>query len=250
MSKILHPQPPIDQASLPKGLRVYAIGDIHGRLDLLDRLMAKIVSDSVPNAVRQKLVFLGDYVDRGLQSRQVIDRLIQLQKTSTEVTIFLMGNHEQVMRDLLLEQDESLLLDWLRFGGRETLLSYGIDPMRFARDPVALLDLFSETIPQDHIEFLKFLQSSASFGDYYFCHAGVRPGISLQQQSENDLYWIRNEFIGHTGPFEKIIVHGHTITDQPEILPNRINIDTGAYATGRLTALRLEGSQRIILQTR
>ncbi|MGE3623590.1 MAG: metallophosphoesterase family protein [Bdellovibrionales bacterium] len=238
--------PPTPHA-LPPNLRLYAIGDIHGRSDLLGQLLEKIARDSEAKGGTARLVFLGDYVDRGLYSRQVIDRLIELKATEPEPPVFLMGNHEQVMRELLRGGENTLLQDWLRFGGRETLMSYGINPMG---PPEAVIDALREKTPRAHAEFLEKLDVFAEFGDYFFCHAGIKPGIDLARQTEQDLCWIRYEFLGQTKPHPKMIVHGHTIAAEPELKPNRINIDTGAYATGCLTALGLEGTKKWLLQTK
>jgi len=233
--------------TLPPGLRLYAIGDIHGRLDLLAQLLEKIDEDSRVAIGTVRKVFLGDYVDRGLYSRQVIDRLIELRSQEKHPPVLLLGNHEQVMRELLRGRDGDLLQDWLRFGGRETLMSYGIAP---ASEPQAVIAGLREKIAPAHVDFLERLETSASFGDYFFCHAGVRPGVDLATQREQDLVWIRHEFLGHKQPHGKIIVHGHTISTKAEFKSNRINIDTGAYATGCLTALGLEGTRQWLLQTK
>lgn len=235
--------------TLPEDLRLYAIGDVHGRLDLLDLLLKKIVEDEKNGPSGAKKIFLGDYVDRGLYSRQVLDRLIDLKKKEKTPSVFLMGNHEHVMRDILREGREELLCDWLRFGGRETLLSYGVSSAAFTDDSQKLLTAFYEKIPNAHRDFLESLTLYTEFGDYFFCHAGVRPGIDLYAQNEQDLMWIRRDFLTHEKPFPRIIVHGHTISPEPEFMGNRINIDTGAYATGRLTALGLEGTRQWLIQT-
>jgi serine/threonine protein phosphatase 1 len=235
------------QFSTPAGLRLYAIGDIHGRLDLLEQLLEKITADCASlEQAEARLVFLGDYIDRGVYSRQVIDILLHLKATLRPAPVFLMGNHEQVMRTILLESDQVLLQDWMRFGGRETLLSYGIPPIG---DPAAIIKLLQQKVPPAHLDFLTGLQVSAVLGDYFFCHAGVRPGVALDAQSEQDLVWIRHDFLTSQKPHGKMIVHGHTIAPQVEFRPNRVNVDTGAYATGCLTALALEGSKQWLLQT-
>ncbi len=234
---------------LPKGLRLYVIGDIHGRLDLLKQLMEQVDKEPRKGKTKIRKVFLGDYIDRGLYSRQVIDYLIGLRETEKNPPIFLMGNHEQVMRELLRGRDGALLEDWMRFGGRETLLSYGVPMSALGHSPEALAAL-REKIPPAHVDFLEKLETSAIFGDYFFCHAGVRPGIELEKQEERDLVWIRYDFLSHAEPFGKVVVHGHTISPQAEFKSNRINIDTGAYATGCLTALALEGKKQWLLQTK
>jgi serine/threonine protein phosphatase 1 len=194
-------------------------------------------------------VFLGDYVDRGLYSRQVIDRLIVLRDREKEPPVFLLGNHEQVMRELLRGRDGGLLEDWLRFGGRETLMSYGVN-VPPGGSLLGIVAALRDKMPPSHVDFIERLETSAVFGDYFFCHAGVRPGIPLAAQKEEDLVWIRYEFLMNKEPHEKMIVHGHTISPEPEMRPNRINIDTGAYATGHLTTLGLEGTKQWLLQTK
>jgi len=240
---------PTAPPSIPADLRLYAIGDVHGRDDLLQLLLKKIDDDARAHKGPVRKVFLGDYVDRGLYSRQVIDRLIALRDAEKEPPVFLLGNHEQVMRELLRGRDGSILEDWLRFGGRETLLSYGVNPSSSGAGS-GIISALRENMPPSHIDFIERLETFTTVGDYFFCHAGVKPGVELDKQTEQDLIWIRYEFLSHKEPHGKIIVHGHTISPEPELRPNRINIDTGAYATGRLTALALEGSKRWLLQTK
>lgn len=224
------------------GWRIYAVGDIHGRADLLSALLARIDADlranPTPNAMH---AFLGDYIDRGPHSRQVLDLLIARKREHQ--TVFLMGNHELYAAAVL--NDSSLLREWQDMGGIPTLLSYGVRPTDRS-DPnadEAAVVAFRQALPGAHRQFLSGLALSFSSGDYFFVHAGVRPGVALQLQSQRDLLWIREEFLLHEEDFGKIIVHGHSPTAEPAILPNRINIDTGAYATGRLTCLVLEGEQ-------
>jgi serine/threonine protein phosphatase 1 len=234
--------------SIPSGLRLYAIGDIHGRDDLLGQLLEKIDKDAKEHKGKLRKIFLGDYLDRGLYSRQVIDRLIALRETEKDPPIFLLGNHEQVVRELLRGRNGNLLADWLRFGGRETLMSYGISvaPGNIS----GIVSALREKMPPPHVDFIERLETHAIIGDYFFCHAGVRPGVDLSAQDERDLVWIRAEFLLHKEQHPKMIVHGHTIAPEPELRPNRINLDTGAYATGRLTALKLEGNKKWLLQTK
>jgi serine/threonine protein phosphatase 1 len=241
------PQPP----RLPEGLRLYAIGDIHGRADLLETLVKKIDEDSKTATGEVRKIFLGDYVDRGISSRQVIDFLIALRAREKTPSIFLMGNHEHVMQELLHNpKNDDLMQDWLRFGGRETLMSYGIRPaLMTGGHSAALMAELLAAMPASHVEFIESLALKAEYGDYFFCHAGVRPGVDLKAQNAQDLIWIRYDFLHHKEPFGKIIVHGHTICRQVEMKPNRIDIDTGAYATGCLTALGLEGTKKWLLQT-
>ena len=239
--------------SLPSGLRIYAIGDIHGRLDLLKQLMDQIDAEPKPAGVTVKKVFLGDYIDRGVQSKQVLDYLIQLadKESGAQKPDFLLGNHEQVMRELVKKSDIKLLQDWMRFGGRETLMSYGIRPAMLATagNLNTMLGDFLEKYPKTHHDYVCSMQTSVTYGDYFFCHAGARHGVPLLEQSEQDLVWIRRDFLANTKRFEKMIVHGHTISEEAELLPHRINVDTGAYATGCLTAIGLEGSNQWLVQT-
>lgn len=235
--------------ALPFGLRLYAIGDVHGCLDKLKLLLDKINKDAAAATSPVRKIFLGDYIDRGLHSKEVIDFLLDWKTREKQPPIFLKGNHEQVMLDLLRHADEELLHNWFNFGGRETLMSYGVNPALAATDRDALFAAMKEKVPRSHIDFLDGLELSVSFGDYFFCHAGVRPGIDLGKQKEEDLIWIRYEFLNYSKSFGKVVVHGHTISHHAEFMPNRIGIDTGAYATGRLTALGLEGTKKWLVQT-
>jgi serine/threonine protein phosphatase 1 len=234
--------------SLPKGLRIYAVGDIHGRLDLLNKLLSQIAADLAQfPTIRPICVFLGDYIDRGGSSRETIDRLIE-HGTAYE-SIFLRGNHELIAVACL--SDRTKINQWLRLGGMETLASYGVPPELFAnRKQAAGTQLaFHNALPPTHFRFFRNLQDSFSCGDYFFAHAGAKPRVSLARQKESDLLWIRDEFLSSTYDFGKIIVHGHTPSLDVEVRPNRINIDTGAFATGRLTCLVLEGDSLSVIDT-
>lgn len=231
------------------GTRIYAIGDIHGRLDLLDVILRRLEDDlrEKPPEGEAVIVFLGDYVDRGPQSAGVVERLTSGAFPARVVA--LRGNHEATLLDFLENPD--ILDDWRRYGGLETLVSYRVDvkeAMR-GRDFARARDAFAEALPARHRAFLEKTQLSWESGDYFFCHAGARPHVPLAEQSERDLLWIREEFNSFQGSFEKLIVHGHTPAPKAEVLPNRINIDTGAYATGVLTCLVLEGSERRFIST-
>jgi serine/threonine protein phosphatase 1 len=184
-------------------------------------------------------IFLGDYVDRGPSSMQVIDRLIEL--GTRHRVVCLKGNHEAFFLEFF--SNPVSLRDWKRYGALNTLMSYGLRPPVQPRENQCMEiagELFA-AMPQSHQEFLLDLDLSLSFGDFFFVHAGARPKVALEQQLEEDLLWVREDFLLHEGMFEKMIVHGHTPVREPEIFSNRINIDTGAYATGRLTCLVLEG---------
>jgi serine/threonine protein phosphatase 1 len=236
------------QPSIPTGLRIYAVGDIHGRLDLLEELLSRIDADIARRPTARPLyVFLGDYIDRGAFSRETIDRLIQLGKARE--CIFLRGNHERIALKCL--SDRNLFDQWMRLGGLDTLLSYGIAPAQLAsgKPIVELQAAFHGAVPLAHFGFFRDLQSSFTCGDFFFVHAGVRPGVELSRQVENDLLWIREEFLLSTEDFGKVIIHGHTPTSGIEVEPNRINIDTGAFATGRLSCLVIEGTSLAVIDT-
>lgn len=232
---------------MPEGLRIYAIGDIHGRLDLLTDMHERIVADAATAGDKQFIqVFLGDYVDRGPNAKGVIDWLLSPAATDWK-RICLKGNHEAILLDFL--KDPEVLKIWRQYGGLETLHSYGVKlgSLRSEDAPQALLLDFVSSLPAAHFSFLSSLPLSVTFGDYFFTHAGVHPGRSLDDQRDEDLLWIRDAFLDSTADFGKIVVHGHSPKEQPELLPNRINIDTGAYLTGRLTCLVLEGAERRFL---
>jgi serine/threonine protein phosphatase 1 len=229
-------------ARLPDGIRIYAIGDVHGRVDLLDQVFSRIDADLAAKPTRRAVhVFLGDYVDRGPASRGVLDRLID--RSYSHESVFLMGNHEVMFLEFL--RNPEALKNWRQYGGLDTLMSYGLTaPFKANAEQLAgLAAALDRAMPDEHHWFLNQLVPSFSCGDFFFVHAGVRPGVPLADQRQEDLLWIREEFLEHEGGFGKIIVHGHTPAPEPEIRSNRINIDTGAYATGRLTCLILERDQ-------
>jgi serine/threonine protein phosphatase 1 len=227
---------------------MYCVGDIHGRADLLERLHEQILDDASGYAGRKKVLYLGDYIDRGQQSRQVIDLLLNQPLAGFE-QVHLMGNHEKAMLDFLEFPDHAGT--WLNFGGLATLLSYDVSLERMPApgDLVALSVALRRQLPDGHLRFLENLAFSYREAAYCFAHAGIRPGIPLERQSVNDLLWIRDEFTRHAGPHEAIVVHGHTISEQAELLPHRIGIDTGAYYSDVLTCVVLEGSEQRLLQT-
>lgn len=230
------------QGSLPEGIRIYAIGDIHGRLDLLESLLERIDKDLSDHPASNTLrIFLGDYIDRGPDSKRVLDRLVNY--CVSQPTVCLMGNHEAFLREFLRSPD--VLAVWRHCGGLDTLHSYGLRP-KIETDEQDQLELASELeriLPSSHREFLGGLKHYFICGDFFFVHAGVRPGICLTKQLEDDLLWIREDFLFSEEHFGKVVVHGHTPVLEPDIRPNRINIDTGAYATGRLTCLVLESDK-------
>ena len=234
--------------ALPAGTRIYAVGDIHGRLDLLNELLSRISADiNIRPIGRALCVFLGDYIDRGPWSRETIDRLIE--HGGSNEAVFLKGNHEQIAIRCLSEP--SVFDQWMRLGGIETLISYGVLPGASAngRPIVELQAAFHAALPQSHLRFLRNLQLSFNCGDFFFAHAGVKPDVELSKQKETDLLWIREEFLSSHKDFGKIVVHGHTPARVIEIEPNRINIDTGAFATGRLTCLVIEKNSLSVIDT-
>lgn len=233
-----------------KGYRAYAVGDVHGRLDLLEHLLAKIHAELQRRpSDKTLLVFVGDLIDRGPASAQVIERLRTYRRSGVE-TAFLLGNHEEVLLRIL-GGDAPLITKWRWFGGSECLQSYGVGPDRLSHltDEEALA-VVSAAIPREHVEFLETFVDSCRFGDYLFVHAGIRPGVDLEQQSQTDLRWIRAPFLSDDRDHGFVVVHGHTIAAEAELLPNRIGIDTGAYRTGVLTAVAIEGSERWLIDTR
>jgi len=232
------------------GYRAYVVGDIHGRLDLLEDLLAKIHAELQHHPVRKTLlVFVGDLIDRGPNSAQVIERLRTYRRQGIQ-TVFLLGNHEEVLLRIIAGEAE-LIAKWRWFGGSECLQSYGVDPAQFARLSEAdALAAVRAAIPRAHVEFLETFGDTCRFGDYLFVHAGIRPGIQLELQSQSDMRWIRQPFLFDDSDHGFVVVHGHTITEDVEDLPNRIGIDTGAYRTGVLTALAIEGTERWFIDTR
>jgi len=225
---------------LPAGLRIYAIGDLHGRADLLDALHEPIAEDRARRPAQAVLiVYIGDYIDRGPDSAGVVERLADPPHDGAE-RVHLIGNHEDVMR-AALRADPAAMSNWLHFGGVATLASYGIEPRRLAGMTAAqIAEAALEAMPARHRAFFDRLSISHTVGGYFFCHAGVRPGVPLALQDHFDLVWIREPFLFSEADFGKIIVHGHTPAEVPELMPNRINIDTGAVYGGRLTAVVLE----------
>jgi serine/threonine protein phosphatase 1 len=228
--------------SLPQGVRIYAIGDTHGRADLLEQVFARIDADLRRYPVTRPLqIFLGDYIDRGPKSADVIEQLIRRRKTHR--VICLKGNHEIYLPEFL--RNPAILKTWGLYGGLTTLLSYGLKPSLNPgeEERAELAKALDRNLPQSHRQFLGALPLSFTCGDFFFVHAGIRPDEPLSRQRDEDLLWIRDEFLACEDAFEKVVIHGHTPVMEPEVRRNRINIDTGAYATGRLTCLRLEGNE-------
>jgi serine/threonine protein phosphatase 1 len=239
---------------IPAGYRVYAVGDIHGRLDLLDELLAGIEADDRDRAAKNRsnaktiLIFLGDLIDRGPSSAQVIERLRNYAPRGIR-PVHLIGNHEEVLLRLIRGESQ-YLADWLRFGGAECARSYGIDPKAIRRmEPSRAVRLLRDKVPANHKSFLESFVDTFQVGDYLFVHAGIRPGVELAQQNQTDLRWIRNDFLESDVEHGFVVVHGHTISDEVQVRANRIGLDTGAYRSGVLTALGLEDGKRWFLQT-
>lgn len=237
-------------ATVPAGTRVYAVGDTHGCAEQLRSLHEDILRDSDEadktgtKAKRRVIVYLGDYVDRGPDSRDLLDLLIEEPLPDFE-SVHLMGNHDSFMLRFL-ESGEDFSL-WLMNGGDATLTSYGVEADA-GLDSDAMQTELRQLIPQEHQEFLAGLRLSHVEGDYFFCHAGVRPGVPLDKQSPHDLMWIREDFLGSDIDYGKVVVHGHTPRPNPDIAPNRIGVDTGACYGGPLTAVVLEDDARRFLQ--
>lgn len=234
--------------AIPDGHRVYAVGDVHGRDDLLADLLGRIEQDATAYPVRDAvIVFLGDLIDRGPNSASVVERLRTYRRPDIR-TEFLTGNHEEVLLRIL-DGNGTLVADWLQFGGAQCARSYGLSASRLAALPgAAAVEALREAIPAEHQAFLASFADTLTAGDYLFVHAGIRPDIALADQAQSDLRWIREPFLNHPGRHELMIVHGHTISTTVDEGPGRIGIDTGAYKHGVLTALVLEGSDRALIQ--
>lgn len=229
----------------PPGRRLYAIGDIHGRLDLLERLMAEIRKDSARRApAAATIIVLGDIIDRGPQSAEIVRRLRRYTEASDRF-IVLRGNHEEMMLQSL-SGDLRALQAWMRFGGDETLRSWGVPVDALAAGlPSEMAAAAARAVSPAELDWLAARPLSYRAGDYLFVHAGVRPGVALAEQDPSDLLWISHDFTDSDADHGAVIVHGHTIEDEgPVLRPNRIGLDTGAYRSGRLTALGLEGDHQ------
>jgi serine/threonine protein phosphatase 1 len=236
------------------GELIYAVGDIHGCYDLMKHILAQVAADYAARAQGRRpiLIFCGDYVDRGPHSAKVLEALAWLRRRGEVDLHLLKGNHEQALLAFIDDPDTGP--PWLQFGGAETLMSYGVLPPAAGEGLAGLArarDELLERMPAAHLHLLQNLELMVQVGDYAFVHAGVQPGAPLDAQQERDLLWIRQGFIDAPGPFEKVIVHGHTWTsDMPQVHAHRIGLDTGAYATGALTAIRFEDGELAVLQAR
>lgn len=232
--------------SVPEGQRFYAIGDIHGRLDLFEALIEAIEADDAHQGPAEThMILLGDLVDRGPDSAGVVRRARKWQKKRS--VRILAGNHE----DMFLESFEKpdILRHFLKHGGRETILSYGISKKQF--DAMTLEELFAtlpKVVPEEEREYINNFEEQIVAGDYLFVHAGIDPTIPISDQKRSNMLWIRDRFLSHQGPLEKVVIHGHTIFDDVVNLGNRVGIDTGAFRSGVLTALVLEGNTQRIIQ--
>lgn len=229
----------------PAGQGLYAIGDVHGRDDLLEPLLDAIMVDATGRP--SLLVGLGDYVDRGPGSAAVIERLSRFHRHAFTF-VPLLGNHEHLMLRFLADADEAG--PWLANGGGATLASYGVDPgggWPERHRHVVLRDALERCLPPHHRRFLDTLATSRRAGDYLFVHAGIRPGVAMDDQDPQDLIWIRGPFLRATEPHGCLVVHGHSITPEADVRSNRVGIDTGAYYTGRLTALAVTGDRARLL---
>jgi len=235
----------------PDGMRLYAIGDVHGRHDRLAAMHRRIESQlEYAPASDWRIIHLGDYVDRGPDSRSVLDFLIEAQKRDPR-NIMLAGNHDIGMLEFLADAEPNGL--FMNYGGVQTAQSYGVDLVRdahwfgkaeaIARGHMALV----KAVPRSHVDFLRSLTFSVTFGDFFFCHAGIRPDVPLDSQNQQDLIWIRDVFHDHTGLYPKVIVHGHTPVPEAEVRANRVNVDTLAWKSGTLSALAVNGSDKRII---
>ncbi|WP_162652393.1 metallophosphoesterase family protein [Lentilitoribacter sp. Alg239-R112] len=241
----------LGEATTPEDMRIYAIGDIHGYIDLLHDLHQQINEDISANPIaNHKIIFLGDYIDRGPDSKECLDYLVKLKNENPDV-ICLKGNHEDKF-EAFLDRPLETAKTYLTYGGVECARSYGVE---FSYGHVSDDDILQkharlkEIVPQSHLNFMATLEKSAIFGDYMFVHAGIRPNVALDKQNEHDFMWIRSDFIPYRGLYEKVIIHGHTPHYPIEILPNRINADTCAYETGALTCVILQNNEYRILST-
>ena len=231
----------LGEARTPPGMRIYAIGDVHGCGELLAQVHGRVAEDLRRRpAGEHRIVHVGDYVDRGPDSAGVVERVLRLREADAGVAC-LSGNHEDTLLQFL-DDPASAAATFLTFGGVATMASYGV----LAREEydagglMHLRDRFVAALPAEHLAFFRGLPLTARIGDFLFCHAGIRPGVPLDRQTPEDLRWIREEFLDDRRDHGVVVVHGHTPADAPEVRRNRINIDTGAFFSGRLTCVVLE----------
>lgn len=233
----------------PEGIRIYAIGDIHGHLELLVEMHARIAAEIMRDRPKDwRIIHLGDLVDRGPNSRGVIEYLMAASARDSR-NIVLTGNHDVGFLDFLAEPDPNGL--FAHNGGPETARSYGVElHMRDSEDLRSSHHALVRAVPDNHLHFLRALPCSACFGDFFFCHAGIRPGVALDRQDPQDLIWIRNEFLNYPGLHPKVVVHGHTPQAEPEIMANRVNVDTGVFYSGALTAFVIDGAEKRLMSVK
>jgi serine/threonine protein phosphatase 1 len=237
---------PNEPATAP-GERVYVIGDVHGRADLLESMLAEIArhAGSSPPVARTKVVFVGDIIDRGPHSREALALLAEARDRLPEL-VTLLGNHEEMLLRSV-DGDETALRGWMRHGGAETVASFGLPPLAEDADAVPYISALRRAVPVEWIEWLETWPLTERSGDYFIVHAGVRRGVPLNRQARRDLLWARAGFVDNLHDHGSVIVHGHTISDGVELLANRIGIDTGAYCTGKLSAVCLDGTRVDVL---
>ena len=234
----------LGQSRTPDGMRLYAIGDVHGRDDALAEAHGAIAADLAGRPIGDhRIIHIGDYTDRGPDSASAIERLARMTAADSRV-ICLLGNHDALFAGFLADP-VAQGPTWLSNGGETTLRSYGVRPRRALFGGFDYLELsrrLAESMPQAHRTFIEGLPLTARFGDYLFVHAGIRPGVPFEEQDQQDLIWIREDFLWDASDHGVVVIHGHTPQSAPEVLPNRINIDTGAVYGGPLTCLALEGT--------
>ena len=233
------------------GRLTYAVGDIHGRDDLFGKMVERIRSDSALQGERPVIVLLGDYIDRGASSRDVLDRILDLEQADWCDVVVLLGNHEETLLNFL--SDPSCGVAWVEYGAGPTLASYGVQAPAMRTDLEAweeARDEFAAAIPPAHVALLRRMRLTYRDGDYLFVHAGVRPDVPLDAQGAEDFWWIRGPFLQAKRACDYVVVHGHTPAEQPANDRWRVGLDTGAYATGVLTAMRFKGESRFVMDVR